>query len=83
MPVVLKIADKEHGQDVCITQVYIELCQTSKMEVFINTKPLRKIFNDTHRENVIQFKNLLKKTLADFDLFDVFIIQLRVQKEIE
>ena len=66
VPVVLKIADKEHGQDVCITQVYIELWQTSKMEVFINTKPLRKIFNDTHRENVIQFKNLLKKNLGWF-----------------
>ena len=64
MAVVLKIAEKEHGQDVCITEVYKELCQTSKIEVFINTKLLGKIFNDTHRENVIQFNNLLEQNLG-------------------
>ena len=64
--VVLKIAEKEHGQDVCITEVYKELCQTSKIEVFINTKLLGKIFNDTHRENVIQFNNLLEQNLGWF-----------------
>ena len=53
MTVVLKNAEQEHGQGVCITEVYKELCQTSKMELFTNTKLLGKIFNDAHRENLI------------------------------
>ena len=44
-------------------------------------KRLRAV-NNTHRENLIQYKNLKKKILAAFDIFGVFtqfkfIIQLR------
>ena len=54
MAVVLKNAEQDHGQGVCITEVYKDLCQTSKMELFMNTKLLGKIFNDAHWENLIQ-----------------------------
>ena len=35
-------------------------------------------FNDTHKENLIQYKNLLKKILAASDLFDVFTQSIKV-----
>ena len=54
MAVVLKIAEEEYGQGVCVTEVNKELCQTCKTELFMKTKPLGKIFNDAYRENLIQ-----------------------------
>ena len=53
MAVVLKNAEQDHGQGVCITEVYKDLCQTSKMKLFMNTKLLGKIFKDAHWENLI------------------------------
>ena len=50
----------------------------------MQVKRLRAV-NKTHRENLIQYKNLKKKILAAFDIFGVFtqfkfIIQLRQDK---
>ena len=47
----------------------------------MQVKRLRAV-NNTHRENLIQYKNLKKKILAAFDIFGVltqfkFIIHLR------